>query len=282
MLFSKSFSQLCLLTATSIVSSVFLTNLSAKAATFSASETFLVIDNFSISPKNTLVESNSNTIAYSKNRFDVAQANATVETIFQADSNEDFLSSYLYSDALGNGSNFFAVGEALSFGVGNFAVEKNQIVSFDFLAKLSLFDEVDSSLNASASAYNEVSFSLFDDRYEVGNFTTIRYVDTNLAEGPDRNFISVESSPNIAINNIWLENFAGNSELAPLYVTGSFAQSFDKATNLSLGVTAISLACVQAPLAKDPCTKVPEPNNTFTLIFGCLGLGLVSKFAMKF
>ena len=283
MSFLKSFYQLSLLTATSLVSSCLVTNLPAKAATFSLSESVLVIDNFSISPLNPSVESSSKTVAASGGNLDSADAHADVNTIFQADSDSSFLNTNLFSDAFGEEKRFFGIGESSSFAVGNFLIEANRTLSFDFVTTLAIFNQVDRPLDASASSFSGVNFLLLDEYNDsvLADFTAISNVDTNLAKDKDDDFILVDSSNNVALYGSKYEDFGGNIELAELFLEGSFEQFFESDTEVRLEVAAYSNSCVQAPLTKDPCTKVPEPDNTATLLLGFLGLGLVSKLAMK-
>ncbi|MDJ0688084.1 MAG: hypothetical protein QNJ41_06220 [Xenococcaceae cyanobacterium MO_188.B32] len=284
MLFFKYFSQLSLLTITSLVSSFFIANLSAKAATFSLSESILVIDNFSVTPQNPSVESNSKTVTSSGGTLDLAEANAEVNTIFQANSDSAFLSTNLFSDAFGDGKRFFGVGESSSFAVGNFWLQANQTLSFDFVTTIAIFNQVDTPLDGSASGFSGVNFLLLDENSKrvLGDFTAIGNVDTNLAEDKDDDFIFVDSSNNVSLYGSQYQDFEGNTESAELFLEGSFAQFFDSTTEVRLEVATLSSSCVQAPQTSDPCTKVPEPDNTTaTLIVGCLVLGVVSRLAMK-
>lgn len=277
MLFIKYFSRLSLLTATSIISSIFLTNLSAKAATFSFSEASLLLNNFSITARNPVVDSNSTSIAITNNSLSQAQADAEANIAFIADSEDDFLMTYLYSETSGDGNSFFGFGEASSLAIGNFSIGANQTFSFDFTTNLALFNEVDSLLNESISSFSGVDFFLLDHNTNdiLGNFSAISNLDTNLVEDINNDFIQVNGT-NVVISGDKFEDFEGNIESADLMVNGSFERLFNTATDVRLEVTAFSLSCVQAPLTSDPCTRVPEPNNTVALLFGFLGLGLVS------
>ena len=283
MLFFKYFPQISLLAATSIISSVFVANLPAKAATFSSSEAFLFIHNFSITPQNPSVESNSTTVAVSRDDMNIAEAMAEADIIFQADSDAAFLSAYLYSDASGNGNNFFGFGESSSFAVGNFSLSANQTVSFDFTTALAIDNKVDGPLDGSVSTFGEIGFLLIDDdtNYVLDYFTAIGNIDTNLTDGINDDFLLVDDTNVDFKDSEFEEDFEGNIESASLFLQGSFQRFFDEATEVRLGVGALSRSCVQAPLTNDPCTRVPEPNNTVTLLFGFLGLGLFSRLARK-
>lgn len=277
MLFIKCFSRLSLLTATSIISGIFLTNLSAKAATFSSSEASLLLNNFSITAQNPAVDSNSKTIAITNNSLSQAQADAEANIAFIADSDDDFLRTDLYSKSSGNGNSFFGFGEASSLAIGNFFIGASQTFSFDFTTSLDLFNEVDDSLNGSISSFSGVDFFLFDNNTNdiLGNFSAISNLDTNLAEDIDNDFILVDSS-DVFFSGNKFEDFEGNIESAELSLSGSFERLFNTATDVRLEVSTFSRSCVQAPLTNDPCARVPEPNNTVALLFGFLGLGLVS------
>lgn len=281
MLLSKSFSRLSLFT-TSIISYFFVTNLPAKAATFSFSEPILVINNFSVSPQNPSVESHSITVTSSRDELDLAKAKAEVNTTFQADSDSAFLNTNLFSDAYGAENRFFGLGESSSLAVGKFAIDAGHILSFNFVTALTIFNQVDSPLEGSASGFSSVNFLVKDD-YDnsvLADFTAIGSVNTNVKDNVNEDFILVDSN-NVSFAGSKYEDFAEQIELAELFVQGSFAQSFPQATNVRLEVAVLSRSCVQASITKDPCTKVPESDSTITLIFGCLGLGLVSKFTRK-
>lgn len=277
MLFIKCFSRLSLLTATSIISSIFLTNLSAKAATFSSSEASLLLNNFSITAQNPAVDSNSTSIAITNNSLSQAQADAEANIAFIANSEDDFLRTDLYSESSGDGNSFFGFGEASSLAIGNFFIGANQTFSFDFTTSLALLNEVNSPLDESISSFSGVDFFLFDHNTNdiLSNFLAISNIDTNLTENIDNDFILVDSS-DIFFQGEKFEDFGRNIESADLSLSGSFERLFNTATEVRLEVSAFSRSCVQAPLTNDPCTRIPEPNTTTTLLFGFLGLGLVS------
>lgn len=281
MLLLKKISQISLLTTTSIASSFFIANLPAFAATFSFSETILELDNFSVSPQNPFADSSTKAVAFSGEEGDIAQGNAEGSLVFEADSNLAAINADFYSDAFGEGDNLFSFAESSSLAIGSFSIDPNQILSFDFNLNLYAFNEVDSLLDTSVSTFSGVEFLLFDDLTNnlLGNFTALTNIDTNLAENINNDFVSVDGSQNVFFDGSSVEDFEGNIESAELFLEGSFAQSFDDATQVRLEVATLNRSCVQAPLTDDPCTKVPEPNNTLVLLFGFLGLGLFSRLA---
>ena len=172
---------------------------------------------------------------------------------------------------------FFGLGEASSLAVGNFSIAANQILSFDFETSLALFHELDNPLDHSISSFSGVDFFLFDNNTNdiLGNFSAISNLDTNLTEDINNDFIQVDGT-NVVISGDRFEDFEGNIESADVLVNGSFERLFNTATDVRLEVTAFSRSCLQSPLTSDPCTRVPEPNNTATLLLGFLGLGLIS------
>ncbi len=279
MLFSKSFSRVFLVTTTSVISTLFVANLPAKAATFSVSETVFTLDNFSTSPQNPSVESITNTVAVSRDEIDIAEANAEGTVTFEADSDFAFLNADFSSDAFGEGSNFFSFGESSSFAVGTFVLNAEQILSFDFALSLVNFNDIDSLLDGGVSTLSGVYFSLFDNITDdvLGDFIAVSNVETNLAEGRNNDFTFVDGSSNVEFEGFSDENFEGNSEFSALFLTGSYLQFFDSPTEVRLEVGTLNRSCVQASPTTDPCTRVPEPSNTLALLFGFLGLGLVSR-----
>ncbi len=279
MLFSKSFCRVFLVTTTSVISTLFVANLPAKAATFSFSETFFTLENFSISPQNPSVDSRTNAVAVSRDEIDIADAKAEGTVTFQADSPSAFLNADFFSYAFGEGSNFFSFGESSSFSLGTLAIDAEQILSFDFTLSLFSFNDVDSLLDGGVSTSSAVSFFLFDDATNdvLGDFTAINNVDTNLAEGINNDFTIVDGSSNVDFDGFSDENFGGNLEFSDLFLTGSYTQFFDSPTDVRLEVLTLNRSCVQAAPTTDPCTRVPEPSNTISLLLGFLGLGLVSR-----
>ena len=284
MFFFKRIPKLSFLTATSIASSFFLTNLPVKAAILSFSETILVIDDFNITPQNTSVESNSKTVVFSKNESNFFKAEAEVDTIFQASPNAALLNTNLFSEAVGEGIRFSGsgLGESSSSAVGNLAIDAGHTLSFNFLTYLYIFNQVDRPLDGSASGLGSVSF-LVRDEYKnsvLGELTTIVGVNTNLAEDTGEDLILIDSK-NVSFEDNKNEYFGDDLEFAELFLRGSFEQSFEEATQVRLEVAAFSRSCVQAPLTKDPCATVPEPDNNVTLLLGFLGLGLISNLVSR-
>lgn len=279
MLLFKKISQISLVATTSLVSSLFIANKPALAATFSFSETILELNNFSVSPQNPFADSSTKAVAISGGNGDVVQANAEGSLFFEADSDSAFINTDLYTDVSGEGDDFFGFGESSSLAIGSFSIDPNQILSFDFNLNLYAFNEVDRLLNSSVSTFSGVEFLLFDDITNnlIGDFTAITNLDTNLAENINNDFISVEGSENVFFEGSSVEDFEGNIESAELFLEGSFEQFFNNTTQVRLEVASLNRSCVQAPLTDDPCTKVPEPDNAIILILGFLGLGLVSR-----
>ncbi|MGK7950331.1 MAG: hypothetical protein AB4368_16500 [Xenococcaceae cyanobacterium] len=283
MLIFKKISQISLFATTSIVSSFFIANLPAVAATFSFSETILELDNFSISPQNPFADSSTKAVAVSREDGNLAKANAEGSLIFEADSNLAAVNADFYSEASGEGDNLFSFGESSSLAIGSLAIDPNDILSFDFELNLFTFNEVDSLLDASISTFSGVEILLFDDFTNdlIGNFTAINNLDTNLADNVNNDFVSVNGSQNVFFEGSSIEDFTGNIESAELWLGGSFEQSFNNATQVRLEVATLNRSCVQSPLTNDPCTRVPEPDNTIVLLFGFLGLGIISRLGLK-
>lgn len=282
MSFFKSFPQISLLTATSIIGSVFFADLPAKAATFSFSESTLSLNSFSINPQNPSADSNRETIAVSTDELDFADAIAEGTISVLADSDSAFVDTDFFTDVFGEGNSFFGFGESSSLTLVDFSLDPDEILRFDFQASLDIFNDFDSLTDGSISTFSEVTFSLFDDNTNelLGNFTANSNIDTNLLT-VDNDFISVDSSSNVAFEDNSFEDFEGNIEEAQLFVGGSFEYSSTSATQVRLEVATLNRSCVQAPITDDPCTRIPEPDNAVALIFGFLGLGLVSRLAKK-
>ena len=276
MLSLKYIFKISLLTVTSLASSTLIDDLPAQAATFSSSTSIFELNNFSVLPQNPSADSNRRSIAVSGEG--VAQANADGTLIFDNTPGSVVLNTDFMSDAFGDGSAFFALGESSSSTISNFFVDANQVFSFDFEVSLNILNQVDSTSDGSISTFSGVNFFLFNNTNDIlGAFRAISNVDTNLTEGVDNDIILPQSSPNVTFSRTQNPVFGSNQESAQLFLEGSFQQLFPVATQVRLEVETLNRSCVQSPQTNDPCTRVPEPDNAITLLLGFLGLGLVSK-----
>ncbi|VEP16981.1 conserved hypothetical protein [Hyella patelloides LEGE 07179] len=279
MLSNKSSVRFVLLTTTSIIGGIFAGEITAQAATFSNSETSLSIDEFSILPQDPDGDSFRDAIAFTGNDDSVANANGDGTLAFVIEENDASLDLDFTSDASGDGSNYFGLGQSDSFASSIFFVDSNETLSFDFAVSLALENSVNSDLDGSVNTFSGVSFALFDDLNDtfLGELRAIGNLDTNLADGIDNDTIFATSNLNPAIDSFDDEQiFGGNQEFASLDVTGSIQQTFTEPTQVRLQANTFNVSCTQAPQTSNPCvrTAVPESNNIVGLILGFIGIGL--------
>ena len=277
----KSSFKIALLTTTSVISCTLLGELPTQAATFAESEASISLFDFSLTPQNPRANSDRNAIAFSGSEDSTVDANANGTLAFITDeSNETLIDLDFDSDVKGDGSNYFGVGNAFAFTSSSFLIPENETLSFGFDVDLFLRNTVDSVVDGSVSNLSEVSFSLLDDSNNIlGGFIAVGNLTTNLLDLDNNNdFLFADATDNVSFNGLGTSNFGSNQnqEFGAIELSGRFSQTFTTSTQVRLQVSTLNLSCSQAPKTNDPCTKVPEPQSIFTLIFGFIGLGLFS------
>lgn len=278
---SSSYYLKAVLITTSIFDCTFV-RLPAEAATFTYSEASLRIEEFSILPQNPNADSARNAVAFTGNNDSVANSNADGTLEFVIEGDNSFLNLDFASDASGNGSNYFSIGQNDAFASSTFFVDRHEVLSFDFAVSLALENIIDNELNGSINTFSGVSFALFDDTNNIfiGDLRAIGNLDTNLADGINNDPIFAESNLNFTIDTFENEQiFESDSEFASIDLTGSIQQSFTVPTQVSLQASLFNLSCTQAPQTSDPCIKtaVPESNNAVGLLLSILGISLFYK-----
>ena len=268
------------LKAVLITTSVFsCIQLPAEAANFARSEASLKIE-FDTLPQNPNADSMRNAVAFTGDNDSVADSNANGTLEFITEPDRAVLNLDFASDASGNGTNYFSVGQNNAFASNTFLVDSNEL-SFDFAISLALETVSDRKLNSSINTFSEVSFALFDNINDlsIGEFLAVGNLDTNLADGINNDLIFAESNLNFTIDSFNQEQFfEGDSEVAIIDITGSIQQDVVP-TQVSLQANLYNISCIQAPQTSDPCRKavVSESNNTVGLVLSILGIGLFYK-----
>ena len=231
------------------------------------------------SAQNPNADSNREAIAFTGNNDSVADSNADGTLEFITEPDRAVLSLDFASNASGNGTNYFSVGQNNAFASNTFSVYSDRL-SFDFAISLVLENNIDRELNSSINTFSEVSFALFDrsNNLFIGEFLTVGNLDTNLADGINNDLIFAESNLNFTIDSFNKEElFKGNREFAKIDITGSI-QQIVVPTQVSLQANLYNISCVQAPQTSDPCLKVvPESNNAIGSILSLLGISLFYK-----
>ena len=288
----KSSFKIALLTTTSVISCTLLGELPTQAATFAESKASISLFDFSLTPQNPRANSDRNAIsalsrrsaiAFSGSENSTVDANANGTLAFITDeSNETLINLDFDSDVTGDGSNYFGVGNAFAFTSSSFLIPENETLSFGFEVDLFLGNTVDSILDGAVSNLSRATFSLLDDSNDsfLGGFIATGNLTTNLLDFDNNNdFLFASATDNVSVNDVrnFDFSFGSNQESGAIDLSGRFSQTFTTSTQVRLQVSTLNLSCSQAPKTNDPCTKVPEPNSIFTLIFGFIGLGLFSK-----
>lgn len=268
------------LTTTAILGCTFI-RLPAEAATFAHSEGSLIIEEFSVLPQVSNADSERDAIVFTGNSDSVADSNADGILEFIIEEDNTFLSLDFASDASGNGTNYFGVGQNDAFASSTFSMDSNEVLSFDFAVSLALENIIDDELNGSINTFSGVSFALFDDENDLflGEFRAIGNIDTNLADGINNDTIFAESNLNLTIDTFDNEQmFEGDREYASIDLTGSVRQIVVP-TQVRLEASIFTLSCTQTPQTSDPCIKtaVPESDNAVGLLLSFLGISLFYK-----
>ena len=272
------------LITTSIFSCI---QLPTEAANFARSEASLKIE-FDTLPRNPNADSNReaispsamrDAIAFTGNNDSVADSNADGTLEFITEPDRAVLSLDFASNASGDGTNYFSVGQNNAFASNTFSVDSDRL-SFDFAISLVLENNIDRELNSSINTFSEVSFALFDSSNDlfIGEFITVGNLDTNLADGINNDLIFAESNLNFTIDSFNKELFGGEREFAKIDITGSI-QQIAVPTQVSLQANLYNISCIQAPQTSDPCLKavVSESNNAIGSILSLLGISLFYK-----
>jgi hypothetical protein len=229
--------------------------LPGQAATFSASEAFVNLDEFSHTPENTDTQTDTQTLAVLGKVLAVAEADAKFSSASPVQATNETLSTV-------QGSGNFYQGKADSFaGVsGLFKVNKRETFSFNFLALLGLNASVDDPQSEKASALGKISFGLFDNQtnHLLDSFSILGQLSS------DKTFNSINS---LASSNHWnfqtnqfVEN-DGNSASFVSEITGQYSRNFD--SDIEIRLEEVKQNSAEA-------TAIPEPG---------LGAGLVGLFA---
>ena len=275
----KLYLKLSLLAATSIIIGTLINNTPVQAATFAQSNTFLNLKNFSILPQNPKSDSDLDTIAISGKG--IAKANADGVSAFIFDDTNQFINQNFDSSVSGAGVDYFAFSRSSSSIDSILEINANETLNFDFTASLNISSLIEGLGNESISNFGGLSFFVIDNNTNntLGFFRAIGDLYTNLAGGIDRDVLFAQGSSNVSFTGTRTTSFGGNNESGKINVAGSFQQFFANSTQVKLVTRTLNRSCSQGRQTSDPCTKVPEPNSTFALIFGFIGLNFLSRLA---
>ncbi|WP_144266108.1 hypothetical protein [Pleurocapsa sp. PCC 7327] len=252
--------------------------LPSYAAIFSASQTYLKLDNFNKIPQDVGVfyeDFNSKTI--SDKGKGAVQAKLDVDSIFKAEDSLVFAQSNIQSQVLGQGSDYLGDLKISSRLVSKFFIEAEQQFSFDFTAFLGLVNAIERGQDEAASTYAAVSILLIDsiNRTAFDSFNLFANLNTDLTEISDSDFFSFTPGNNFRLNQVSeLPLLGGTQESYQVLVQGSFQRYFPENTQLTLVAVTRNKSCGESSKKLNICVKVSEPSNRFALI-GLLGLSSV-------
>ncbi|GAB1541079.1 hypothetical protein NUACC21_37490 [Scytonema sp. NUACC21] len=250
-----------LLTAPSLGSSL-LAIYPSQAATFATSQGALEFTNFSQIPVNIGTETDTNTVAIAKDGR--VQAIAQAYALFTTTPPEAFNLSF--SGASGDGKDYLGLAESKAQVIGEFSVDTNQTLSFDFLANLEMETSIDNSPVENATARGDISFFLIDAASDrILDFFSLS--GNLITEGND-DFVVFDTSDNVSLTQVSQElDFEGTEETAGIFVEGSFQRTFTNNTK----VTLVEVKSNQTRV------KAPEPSAILALVLSSGIMSIAAK-----
>ncbi|MBW4565249.1 MAG: hypothetical protein KME32_30025 [Mojavia pulchra JT2-VF2] len=251
------FKKRCLLVYTSLLASTVLVTSPSKAATFASSGGNVLFTNFSQSPVGILTNTDVDTVTVGQDSSVVAKAEATASFIKE---NPTLADNFSFSEATGNGQNYFGLATSEAIIAGSFVIEENSFFSFDFIASLSLSASADNSETENASASGNIFFTLID----ISNNSILAYFDLtgNLSVKGDNDFLKSQKTDNVTLNFSVID-FTESPKSGFAFFEGSVQRYFSNKTTVNL----IEVKKNQARVS------VPEYSSGVTLLISC---GLIS------
>jgi hypothetical protein len=239
----------------------------SQAATFAQSEGEFSFTNFNQKPFSIGVSADSNTLAISRGGMVTAQSQGVVSFVTHP-TPEAF--NFSLNEAFGESRDYLGEAETQTAIIGDFLVDADTPLSFDFIANLNLNTSIDNPPAENARAAADISFALID----ITNNTVLDLFDLigNVETQGDNDFIAFQKSDNVTLNNpVTTSSFGGNQEYARASIQGSVQRSFANQTNVAL---------VQVTRNK---TRVvaPEPSTGLALLSFCSVIGVVTRAKRK-
>lgn len=259
---SATFSAVCTLSAVFSAAP-------AQAIAFAESQGQILFTGFRQTPISTTTVTDTDTDTFSSRG--IAAADAGADALFPDSEvlgeSPAFGFNTIFSEAFVDG-----VGVADAFSeasvVGDFLVDGSRdtpvAFSFDFLASLSTFGQVDSSVTEQASASASVVWALVERSNAQTSILDAFSLSAAVDTASDRDFLSLETTPNVDLSAalpLLANSFGGSSESAAAVVSGRYQRRFDEPRSLQL---------VEVKQGHASATAVPEPST----ILASVGLGL--------
>ena len=259
------FTQKFFLVAAPVLATSILGVSPSKAATFASSFSEFEFNNFSQAPSTVETFSDTNALPQVFGEDGIAEAKAEADAIF-VQVPPIFGGNVNFSKASGDGQAYSAFANSESRVVGNFEIEADTIFSFDFLTDFNLATSIDNFPSENARASGDISFFLLD----IENDTILDSFNLagNLATQGDNDFIDLQASDNVSLNEPFIDsNFGGLEESLEVFVSGSFERTFANQTNLAL--IEVKQNTVLA--------KAPEPSTGVALLLSSSVIGFMVK-----
>ncbi len=268
----------CFLLLTSIVAGHAVLSLPSYAANLSFSSISLGINNFNIHPTGVGIVSDIDITTIAD--VGVVTANVQLNAMFVSEQTQAFAQSSSQTLIEGFGSQYFGRANINSFLVGNFTVNAQQDLSFDFQASLSLINSLENLDSGGSNAFGNVSLYLLNnlnqeviDIFQVlANLNTLNDPVGTLSQ----DLLSIKTNPDIFFGNLSSAMISGDLyESTQVNLTGSFHKTFEQATSLTL--VAVTQSCSRRSNVVGSCARIPEPsiNVSFWLIL--IGLKIVLR-----
>ena len=257
--YTKFATHFLALATPAIASSIFAT-LPSQAATFAYSESRFNINDFSSSPLDVRVL--TDTLTETISRGGQVTANAKAEAKFNIDTNNS-ASNLSFSEAKGQGNSYTGSAKSFAAIIGyDFTVEKE--FSFDFSGFFKLQTSIDDAFTESANAYGLFSYQLYDsDSNELLDSFNIY---GNLSTPGNNDAFAFEPSSNITFDLSQTstdKSFGGRQEYASANFKGKYSRTFNKLTHLTLIESKNNQVNV----------SVPEPSTILGSLLSCTMLG---------
>ena len=230
----------------------------SSAAIIAGSAVEVTIDNFSHRPNGNGTFTNTYTQTTANSGSVISQANAEAVVISKA---HVWLAANLsQSKVQGDGNNYSGLANSQAIVIGDFDIDAEETLSFNFHTVLELLTSVDNPQSERASATVSISFGL------INIVTNILLDSFELISGLDSSsglYLDLSGSNSFNPTTINL-NFMpeGSAAKSLLYTSGGYSRTFDSDTKLRLVEVNNNMAEAEA---------VPEPS---TLLGTAIFLGL--------
>lgn len=259
---NKLFQKLFIAVAPFLASSV-LGISPSRAATFASSTSNLEFTNFSQAPSSVsaFADTDADSQLFGKRAIAGTQTEANASFV----DSPAFASNENLSKAFGDNQAYLASAESESEVIGDFEIKAGNNFSFDFTGNLNLETSIDNPLIENAVSTGEIFFGLWDIDNEtlLDNFSLIG----NLTGKDDNDFIELDKSNNVNLNENFDTNFGGLEESIEAPIKGSYKRFFANDTNLRLVEFKLNTAIA----------KAPEPSTGLALLLSSGVIGVMLK-----